>query len=75
MSHATARRDTRPNAADHAVTRRPVLIFVGVLIAIVLTFYGMRIATDAPFLLTGTDPEPGTSRAATSPIHGWRTYT
>ena len=58
MSHATARRDTRPHAADHAVTRRPVLIFVGVLIAIVLTFYGIRIATDAPFLLTGADPEP-----------------
>jgi uncharacterized membrane protein len=58
MSHTTARRDTRPNAADHAVTRRPVLIFVGVLIAIVLTFYGIRIATDAPFLLTGADPEP-----------------
>jgi hypothetical protein len=58
MSHATARRDTLPNAADHAVTRRPVLIFVGVLIAIVLTFYGIRIATDAPFLISGIEPEP-----------------
>jgi hypothetical protein len=58
MSHATARRDSRPNVAYDAVTRRPALIFVGVLIAIVLTFYGIRIATDAPFLLTGTDPEP-----------------
>jgi uncharacterized membrane protein len=58
MSHATARRDSRPNAADHAVTRRPVLIFVGVLIAIVLTFYGIRIATDAPFLISGIEPEP-----------------
>jgi hypothetical protein len=35
-----------------------VLIFVGVLIGIVLTSYAMRIATDAPFLVTGTDPEP-----------------
>ena len=35
-----------------------MLIFVGVLIAIILTFYGIRIATDAPFLLTGTEPEP-----------------
>jgi uncharacterized membrane protein len=58
MTHATARRDSRPNTADHAGTRRPALVFVGVLIAIVLTFYAMRIATDAPFLLTGTDPEP-----------------
>jgi uncharacterized membrane protein len=58
MSHATARHDARPNAVDHAVTRRPALIFVGLLIAIVLIFYGIRIATDAPFLLSGTDPEP-----------------
>jgi uncharacterized membrane protein len=58
MSQVTARRDNRPNSADHVVTRRPVLIFVGVLIAVVLTFYGLRIATDAPFLLTGTEPEP-----------------
>jgi hypothetical protein len=35
-----------------------VLIFVGVLIAIMLTFYGIRIATDAPFLLTGIEPKP-----------------
>ena len=33
-------------------------IFVGVLIAIILTFYGIRIATDAPFLLSGIEPEP-----------------
>ena len=58
MSHVTARRDSRPNSADHVGARRPALIFVGVLIAIVLTFYGMRIATDAPFLLSGTEPEP-----------------
>ena len=58
MSHATTRRYSRANSANHAGSRRPVLIFVGVLIAIVLTFYGLRIATDAPFLLTGTEPEP-----------------
>ena len=58
MSHATTRRFSRGNSADHAGNRRPVLIFVGVLIAIVLTFYGLRIATDAPFLITGTEPEP-----------------
>ena len=58
MSHVTARRDSRPNPADQAGTRRPALVFVGVLIAIVLTFYAIRIATDAPFLLTSTDPEP-----------------
>jgi hypothetical protein len=34
------------------------LVFVGVLIAIVLTSYGIRIATDAPLLLSGTEPEP-----------------
>ena len=58
MSHATTRRYSRANSADHAGNRRPVLIFVGVLIAIILTFYGIRIATDAPFLITGTEPEP-----------------
>jgi hypothetical protein len=58
MSQATTRRDSPPNPADHAGNRRPVLIFVGVLIAIMLTFYGLRIATDAPFLLTGTEPQP-----------------
>jgi hypothetical protein len=58
MSDATARRDSSPNSADYARTRRPLLIFVGVLIAIVLTFYGMRIGTDAPFLISGTQPEP-----------------
>jgi uncharacterized membrane protein len=35
-----------------------VLIFAGVLIAIVLTFYAIRIATDAPFMISGTEPEP-----------------
>ena len=58
MSHATSRRYSRINSADHAGNRRPVLIFVGALIAIILTFYGIRIATDAPFLLSGTEPEP-----------------
>ena len=58
MSHATTRRHSRANSANHAGNRRPVLIFVGVLIAIILTSYGIRIATDAPFLITGIDPEP-----------------
>jgi uncharacterized membrane protein len=38
--------------------RRPMLIFGGLLILIVLTFYGMRIGTDVPFLASGTTPEP-----------------
>src|SRR5215217_6176699 len=58
MIHTTARRDSRPNTADHVGDRRPVLILVGVLIAIALTFYGIRIATDAPFLISGAEPEP-----------------
>jgi uncharacterized membrane protein len=58
MSQATARRDRRPNSADHAGTRPPALILVGVLIAIMLTFYGIRIATDGPFLLSTAEPEP-----------------
>jgi hypothetical protein len=33
MSHATTHRYSRANSADHAGNRRPVLIFVGVLIA------------------------------------------
>ena len=67
--------DRRSSAAARVRSRRPVLIFIGVLIGIVLTSYGFRIATDAPFLLTGTDPEPEDFRPATSPIHGWRTCT
>jgi hypothetical protein len=39
MSDATARRDSSPNSADYARTRRPLLIFVGVLITIVLAFW------------------------------------
>ena len=58
MSDATARRDKRTNSVGQLAIRRPVLIFVGVLIAIVLTSYGIRIATDAPFLISGTEPEP-----------------
>jgi hypothetical protein len=58
MSDATAGRDSSPNSADHVGGRRPLLVWVGVLIAIVLTFYGLRIATDAPFLISGTQPEP-----------------
>ncbi|HEY6685702.1 MAG TPA: DUF2306 domain-containing protein [Propionibacteriaceae bacterium] len=46
------------SAAAPPRSRRPILIFIAVLIGIVLTFYGIRIATDVPFLVTGTDPEP-----------------
>ena len=48
----------RSSAAARVRSRRPVLIFIGVLIGIVLTSYGFRIATDAPFLVTGSVPEP-----------------
>jgi hypothetical protein len=58
MSQATTRRYSRADPADHARNRRPVLIFVGVLIVIVLTFYVIRIATDAPFLIHSIEPEP-----------------
>jgi len=73
MSNASARLDNRPNSADHAAPRRPVLIFVGALIAIVLTSYGIRIATDAPFLISDTQPEPEDfeSRYVT---HPWLAY-
>jgi hypothetical protein len=54
----TGRRPPRVALATHVGRRRPVLVWVGVLIAIVLTFYGLRIATDAPFLISGTEPEP-----------------
>jgi uncharacterized membrane protein len=63
----------RSGAAAPARSRRPVLIFVGVLIAIVLTSYGFRIATDAPFLLTGTDPEPEDFEARYV-AHPWLAY-
>jgi uncharacterized membrane protein len=49
------------NPSDPTVpahTRRPVLIFTGMLIGIALTFYGLRLATDVPFLASGTQPEP-----------------
>lgn len=54
-------------------SRRPVLIFVGVLIGIVLTSYGFRIATDTPFLVTGTDPEPEDFEARYV-AHPWLAY-
>jgi hypothetical protein len=38
------------SAAAPVRSRRPILIFIAVLIGILLTFYGIRIATDAPFL-------------------------
>jgi uncharacterized membrane protein len=58
MTQVTTRHHNRAKSGDHASNRRPVLIFVGVLIAIVLAFYAIRIATDAPFLISGVDPEP-----------------
>lgn len=42
------RHRSSPAAPLHS--RRPILIFIAVLIGIVLTFYGIRIATDVPFL-------------------------
>ena len=50
-----------------------MLIFIAVLIGIVLTFYGLRIATDAPFLVTGTDPEPEDFEARYV-AHPWLAY-
>jgi hypothetical protein len=38
------------SAAAPVRSRRPILIFIAALISILLTFYGIRIATDAPFL-------------------------
>jgi Predicted membrane protein (DUF2306) len=65
--------DRRSSAAARVRFRRPVLIFIGVLIGIVLTSYGFRIATDAPFLLTGTDPEPEDFEARYV-AHPWLAY-
>ncbi len=50
-----------------------MLIFIAVLIGIVLTFYAMRIATDAPFLVTGTDTEPEDFEARYV-AHPWLAY-
>lgn len=60
-------------AAAPPHSRRPVLIFIAVLIIIVLTSYGFRIATDAPFLVTGTDPEPEDFEARYV-SHPWLAY-
>jgi uncharacterized membrane protein len=66
-------RSRRSSAAARVRSRRPVLIFIGVLIGIVLTSYGFRIATDAPFLVTGTDPEPEDFEARYV-AHPWLAY-
>ena len=66
-------RSRRSTAAARVRSRRPVLIFICVLIGIVLTSYGFRIATDAPFLLTGTDPEPEDFEARYV-AHPWLAY-
>jgi hypothetical protein len=49
---------------------RPALVMAGVLIAIVLTSYVVRIVTDVPFLVSATDPERRTSRAGMSRTPG-----
>jgi uncharacterized membrane protein len=54
----SARSDSQLRPADPVRSRRPALIFIGVLIAIVVTSFVIRIATDAPFLASGTVPEP-----------------
>jgi uncharacterized membrane protein len=66
-------RDLQPGATAPVRSRRPVLIFAGVLICIVLTSYVIRIATDAPFLITGTDPEPEDFEARYV-AHPWLAY-
>ena len=66
-------RGHRQGATAPARGRRPVLIFIAVLIAIVLTSYGFRIATDAPFLVTGTEPEPEDFEARYV-SHPWLAY-
>jgi uncharacterized membrane protein len=66
-------RGRRSGAAAPPHSRRPVLIFIAVLIIIVLTSYGFRIATDAPFLVTGTDPEPEDFEARYV-SHPWLAY-
>jgi Predicted membrane protein (DUF2306) len=72
MTSATDR-GRRSGAAAPGRSRRPVLIFIAVLIGIVLTFYAIRIATDAPFLITGTDPEPEEFEARYV-AHPWLAY-
>jgi uncharacterized membrane protein YozB (DUF420 family) len=54
-------------------SRRPVLVFVGLLIGIVVTSYGLRIATDVPFLASGTEPEPEDFEARYI-AHHWLAY-
>ena len=66
-------RSRHSNDVTPVRSRRPVMIFVGVLIGIVLTSYGFRIATDAPFLLTGTEPEPEDFEARYV-AHPWLAY-
>jgi uncharacterized membrane protein len=61
------------SAAAPLRSRRPILIFIAVLIGIVLTSYGIRIATDAPFLVTGTEPEPEDFEARYV-AHPWLAY-
>jgi uncharacterized membrane protein len=50
--------DSQRRRADPRRSIRLGLVFIGVLIAILVVSYGVRIATDAPFLISGTVPEP-----------------
>ena len=66
-------RGRQSGVRTQARSRRPVLVFVGLLIAIVVTSYGLRIATDVPFLASGTEPEPEDFEARYV-AHHWLAY-
>jgi uncharacterized membrane protein len=66
-------RGRQSRVRTQARSRRPVLVFVGLLIAIVVTSYGLRIATDVPFLASGTEPEPEDFEARYV-AHHWLAY-
>jgi hypothetical protein len=53
MSDAITHRGKRASSAGQVAARRPVLIFVGLLIAIVLTSYGIRIIALSLHVLAG----------------------
>jgi uncharacterized membrane protein len=66
-------RGRQSGVRTQARSRRPVLVFVGLLIGIVVTSYGLRIATDVPFLASGTEPEPEDFEARYV-AHHWLAY-
>ena len=70
----TDRRSSQQTAPDRPpAAHLPVLITVGVLIVIVLTYYGLRLAVDLPFLTSGTQPEPEDFEARYV-AHPWLAY-